>query len=55
MWNKGIGKADSNSVAEKNTKLEDDIFEVLKYDSNDFVPDPFRDAIDAALEKNRTK
>jgi len=36
-----LGKADLKKVTEKQTKLENDIFTVLEYDSNDFVPDPF--------------
>ncbi len=36
-----LGKADLNKAIYKRTKLEDDIFEVLTYDSNDVVPDPF--------------
>jgi hypothetical protein len=36
-----LGKADLNKVDDKETKLEDDIFDVLNYESNDFVPDPF--------------
>lgn len=36
-----LGKADLNEVTDKKTTLEDHVFSVLKYDSNDFVPDPF--------------
>jgi len=36
-----LGKADLNKVTEKRTKLDDDNFDVLNYDSNDVVPDPF--------------
>jgi hypothetical protein len=35
-----IGKADLNNITAKRTKLEDDAFDVLNYDSNDVGPDP---------------
>ena len=47
-----LGKADLNKVTDKWTKLEGDIFEVLDYDSNDFVPDPFAD-LTGINNKNR--
>ena len=36
-----LGIADLDNIKEKRTKLDDDIFDVLKYDTNDVVPDPF--------------
>ena len=36
-----LGEADLNKVNDKETKLESGIFDVLNYDSNDVVPDPF--------------
>jgi hypothetical protein len=35
-----LGKADLSKVTKKSTKLDGDNFDVLNYDSNDFVPDP---------------
>ena len=35
-----LGEADLNNITEKRTKLDDCTFEVLKYGSNDVVPDP---------------
>ena len=37
-----LGKADLNNVINKETKLEAKVFEILKYGSNDVIPDPFR-------------
>ena len=36
-----LGKANLNKVVEKSTKLENESFVVLEYDSNGFVSDPF--------------
>jgi len=47
-----LGKADLNKVNDKETKLESGIFDVLNYDSNDVVPDPF-DFLTGINNKNR--
>jgi hypothetical protein len=36
-----LGVADLDKVTDKWTELEGDNFEILDYDSNDFIPDPF--------------
>jgi len=36
-----LGKADLERVTKKKTNLENNIFTILEYGSNDFVPDPF--------------
>ena len=47
-----LGKADLNKITQKWTKLECGSFDVLNYDSNDVVPDPFA-FLTAINKKNR--
>jgi hypothetical protein len=47
-----LGRADLNKVTDKWTDLEGDNFEILDYDSNDFIPDPFVE-LKGINDKNR--